>query len=80
MELIFDLHVTSKTQVEFEIEQPMIDEIKELIKCGTIKCDEDIYNHLDRSGNYDPQYGPLDEICYDEYVYQGDEYFEQLNS
>lgn len=80
MELVFDLQVTALTQVEFEIDQQMIDEIKDLIKSGTIKCDEDIYNHLDLCGKYDTQYGPLDEICYDGYICQGDEYFEELSS
>jgi len=80
MELSFVLNVTVETEVDFVLDQPMVDKIKELIKSGTIKCDEDIYNYLDLSEEHETEYGPFEEICCEEFLYPGDEYFDQLSS
>lgn len=80
MELSFILKVTAEQEVYFEIDNQMVDEIKELIKYGEIKCDEDIYDYLHRSEDLTAEYGSVEEICSGDFFYSDQEYFKQFSS
>ncbi len=80
MELSFFVEVTGEQEVHFDIDQSIIEKIKELIKCGTIKCDKDIFEYLFSLNEIDPEYEAVEEFFGDEFVSSSDEYFDQLKS
>jgi hypothetical protein len=80
MELSFILNVTAEQEVYFEIDNQMVDEIKGLIKCGEIKCDEDIYDYLHRNEELTAEYGSVEGICSGDFIYSDQEFFKQFSS
>ena len=81
MELSFFIKVTGEQEVYFELNQSIVDKIKELIKFGTIKCDKDIYEYLFSLNDIlEPDYEAVEEFFGDKFVCSSDEYFEQLSA
>ena len=80
MELSFVMEVTGEQEVYFDIDQSIVDKIKELIKTGTIKCDKDIYEYLFSLNEITPDYDVADYLSGGDFLYSSDEYFEQFTS
>ena len=80
MELSFFIKVTGEQEIYFDLNQSIVDKIKELIKSGTINCDKDIYEYLFSLNDISPDYESVEEFFVDEFVCSSDEYFKQLST